>query len=341
MKPSSILLVDDNHIALKELTNILRYVNYENIDQAKSGNEAWTLLKNNTYDCIITSWDMPDMSGLALLKIIRKEDRYTDTPFFLTHSAFTKLKVIQAGQAGVTGLIVRPYDLENVTLKMDQIAHIEKDPDISDKTQKYEAGLALIEEKKFDHALEIFENLITQSESAEYWYNIGFIKTSQEKYGEAIQAFQKATQLNRLFVKAFEAMGRTYHLMGKKDDAIKCLQKAAHIHMEKGEIENAEDLLNEVLEINPDTLNVFNSLGVLYRKKGKLKKALEQYLKALKIHPKEPHILYNVGRLYVDMKNFDKAKIFFAKAIKYNPDFKEAKEVLKAINMGSIESFFR
>lgn len=340
MRPTSFLLVDDNKTAVKELIDILKYVNYDNVDHCKNGNEAWTRLKKKKYDCVITSWDMPDMSGLALLKIVRKEDFCYDTPFFLTHPAFTKVKVIQAGQAGVTGLIVRPYDVENIVTKMDQLSRVEKDPDIETMNHKYEEGLALIQSKNYDKALKVFEKLITKNETAEYYYNIGFIKTSQEKYGEAIKAFQKATQLDRLFTKAFEAMGRTFKLMGKEQEAVKALQKAAHIQMEKGEMENAEELLNEVLDINPDTLNVFNSLGVLYRKKGLPKKALKQYMRALKIHPKEPHILYNVGRLYVDMKKFDKAKIFFNRAIKYNPEFKEAKDVLSAIELGSIESYF-
>lgn len=341
MKPHTFLLVDDNPLTLNELNGLVKYINYEKIDPASSGNQAWSLLKKHTYDCIITSWEMQEMTGLALLKLVRKEDKHHDTPFFLTHSAFTKLKVIQAGQAGVTGLIVRPFDLETLTLKIEQISRGMKDLEILNKEKKYQEGLALIEAKQYDKALGLFEDLIKKSESAEYYYNIGFIKTSQAKYPEAIAAFQKATQLDHLFVKAFQAMGRAYTLMGNKNEAVRCLNRAANIHMEKGEMESAEEVLNEVLVINPDTLNVFNSLGVLYRKKGNFKKALEQYLKALKIHPKEPHILYNVGRLYVDLKDFEKAKIFFIRAIKYNPDFKEAKDVLKAIDLGSIDSYFK
>ena len=61
--------------------------------------------------------------------------------------------------------------------------------------------------------------MIAGGESAEVYYNIGYIKTSQGKHDEALLAFQKATQLDRLFAKAYEAMGRVYRELGQPDMA--------------------------------------------------------------------------------------------------------------------------
>jgi two-component system chemotaxis response regulator CheY len=109
MKPISFLLVDDNSIALRELSDILKYIGHKEVHGAGSASEAWAMLKIKKFDCIISAWDMPEMSGLALLKIIRNDDRYINLPFFLSDSAFNKPKVIDAGRAGVTRLIVKPY----------------------------------------------------------------------------------------------------------------------------------------------------------------------------------------------------------------------------------------
>jgi len=100
--------------------------------------------------------------------------------------------------------------------------------------------------------------------------------------------------------------------------------------------ENAEDILNEILELQPDTVNVYNSLGVLYRKRGDSATALKHYEKALKIHPHESHIYYNIGRVHIDMNHADKAQSYFRHALKLNPDFKEAKEALDAIELGAL-----
>ena len=47
-------------------------------------------------------------------------------------------------------------------------------------------GLKLIESQDYEKALDVFNTLIQQGETAEYYYNIGYIKTTQEKYSEAI-----------------------------------------------------------------------------------------------------------------------------------------------------------
>lgn len=327
------LLVDTNTIALRELTDILKYVGYRDIKKTNSTSDAWAMLRAHDFGCVISAWDMPDMSGLALLRITRGEDKFFNLPFYLTDAAFTKVKVVQAGQAGVTGLLVCPFDVNNIKDKIAALTERPKDEILPETTKGLETGMELIENHKYEEALAVFENLTKQSENAEYYYNIGYIKTAQEKYSDAIAAFRKATQLDRLFAKAYEAMGRAYQQMGNPEEAQKFLQKAADIYMSKDKVENAEEILNEIMQINPDTINVYNSLGVLYRKKGDLDTALNNYLKALKVHPGESHIHYNIGRLYLEMKAPVEAKSHFAKALQLEPDFKEAREVLNALEL--------
>jgi len=77
-------------------------------------------------------------------------------------------------------------------------------------------------------------------------------------------------------------------------------------------------------------------MGVLYRKKGDPETALSHYKKALKVHPDEPYIYYNIGRLHMDMKNIEKAKEYFKAALEKDPGFEEAKQVIKAIDLGIV-----
>ncbi len=333
MKQPSFLLVDTNSIALRELADILKYIGCKDIQQANNASDAWTILRAQTFSCVISAWDMPDMSGLALLRITRGDNRLFSMPFFLTDTAFTKVKVIQAGQSGVTGLMVCPFDISNIKEKINALSEPSADDIPSEARESLEEGMSLIENHHYEKALAVFESLTEKSENAEYFYNIGYIKTAQEKYGDAITAFRKATQLDRLYAKAYEAMGRAYSQMGNTAEAQKFLQKAADIYVSKDKVENAEEILNEILQISPDTINVYNSLGVLYRKKGDLDNALGNYKKALKVHPDESHIHYNIGRIYLEMKSPAEAKRHFVRALKLEPDFKEAREVLKALEL--------
>jgi tetratricopeptide (TPR) repeat protein len=336
MKKGSYLLVDDNAVALRELTDNLKYLGYRDIQNCDNANDAWSILQIKDFDCVIAAWEMPDMSGLALLRIVRRDDRYYELPFFLSSEAFTKIKVIHAGEAGVTGLIVKPYNPKTIKGKMETLSKIPTEIEPSEEEKTLDQALNLIEGGNYDSALGTLEKLLEEGESAEVYYNIGYIKTTQERYGEAIEAFRKATQLDRLFAKAYEAMGRAYKEIGQPERAEKCLQEAADIYMSKEKTENAEEILNEILEISSDSINVYNSLGVLHRRKGDFKTSLKHYKQALKIHPNEPYIHYNIGRLHIEMKDPNSAKPCFSRALELEPDFKEAREVLEAIELGTI-----
>ncbi len=336
MKKETILLVDDNTFALKELVNILKYIGYKELTNAETADDAFAFVKARPFNCIISALEMEKISGMDLLKKIRDNEKYSSLPFFLTDSAFTKEKIIRAGLAGVTGLIVTPYDKENLTSKMESMSKDVIEPAFVEESKNLSKGMDLLEKGNYKDAIDVLDEVVNSEETAEYYYNIGYIKTLEEKYSEAIPAFQKATQLDALFGKAFEALGRAYSALGEKGEAEKYMQKAADIYLEKNKIEDAESILNDILEISTDSVNIYNSLGVLYRRKGDFKAALKQYKKALKIHPEEIYILYNVGRLYIDMNEPDNAIEYFEKALLIDADFVEAREVLDAIMLGSI-----
>ncbi len=336
MSNASILIVTEDTKEQKQLQNTLQTIGYADPVAVHGGGNAWALLKDSEIDCVIAAYDMEEMSGLALLKILRREDRLGDLPFFLTDNAFTKLKVIKAGQAGVSGLLVIPYKQDVMKTKLDMAIGKIKDPILKQTEQSIDKGLELIEQKEFTKALELFEALVNQKENPEYYFNIGYIKTAQNKHTEAIDAFSKATRLDRLFVKAYEAMAKAYKALGQVDKAEEYTQTAAEIYMDTDKLGAAEELLNELLESGSNSLNVFNTLGVLHRKKGNVKQAMKQYKKALKVHPDEPYIYYNIGRLYLDTKDTAKAKVYFQAALDKDHSFDEAKQVIKAIDLGLI-----
>ncbi len=336
MTKLSFLVVDSNSIALRELTDSLHYLGYPDVHEARNGGEAWSVLKIRNYDCVISAWDMPEMSGLALLKILRNDDRYINLPFFLTDHAFTQAKVIDAGRAGVTGLIVKPFQVETLKKKVETMSQVMEICVPEEVRLPFLEGMKLLENDRYEEALERFEQMLQQGENAEIYYNIGYIKTVKGEYAGAIEAFRKATKLDRYFAKAYEAMGRALKAMGKDQEAAASLKKAAEIYMSSEKEEQAEGILNEILEENPDTINVYNTLGVLYRRRGDYQAALNQYQKALKIHPDQPKLYYNIGRLHVDLKDLDQAKTNFEKALSLDANFQEAREAIEAIELGRV-----
>ncbi len=336
MPEPSFLLVDESPFVLTGLAEMLGFLNFKKVTHTTSTTDAWTMTRLNSIDCLICSWDMPNMTGLALLQILRSDDKLADTAIFLSREEFTNLQVVESGRAGVTGLIVKPYNLDTIRKKVKAFMEVKTEPAIVEARSNLNRGMKLLEAGDHNQALKEFENMVAEGESAEVYYNIGYIKTSQGKHDEALLAFQKATQLDRLFAKAYEAMGRVYRELGQPGKAEKYLQRAADIYVSKEEDEYAEQVLQEILEISPDTINVYNSLGVIFRKKGDPVAALKNYQKALKVHPNEPNIYYNIGRIHIELKRREESKTFFRKALQIDPTFKDARDVLRAIEMGSI-----
>jgi len=328
------LVVEGNAVQRKTAISILHEMNYDDILQAENGTEAWSLIKNNNIDFIISSWNLPDMNGIVLLKIIRADSKYSATPVLLVVENVTKSQVIEAGEAGVSDLILHPFSAETFKTKIKSIIQVDLDPKNIESEMHYAQGMKLMKEGLWDEALTAFKRILSiESESAEVYYNMGYIQTAQGNYDEALLCFRKATLINNHHAKAYQKMGEVYTELGQKEEAEKALQMAADIYIDKEMNESAEQVLMEVVKINPNTVNVYNSLGIIYRRQGKFNEAIQQYEKALKVNPEDENICYNMSRVYIMMKDFENAKETVTRAIEINPDFEEAKELLKSINL--------
>jgi len=67
-KNIKILVVDDFATMRKVIRNILKQIGFENIVEAEDGVVALKMLKYPKIDFIIADWNMPNMTGMELLK---------------------------------------------------------------------------------------------------------------------------------------------------------------------------------------------------------------------------------------------------------------------------------
>jgi tetratricopeptide (TPR) repeat protein len=320
------------------LVGMLRDIGNFETTVAAHGSEAWDKARQQAFDLVVANWSMPEMSGPALLKVLRADSNLAALPVMLVASEITKGQVIEAGEAGVTDIILLPLSLQVLKRKIESLTQAEQDPQALEAERHYQLGLQLMESESWEEALLCFQKVISTQQNPEVYYNMGFIKTAQGRYEEAIQYFRRATQINNTFAKAFERMGECYIKLGRPRLAEKSFQRAADIYLEKHMDDNAELVLREVLKLNPNTLNVFNSLGIIYRRQGRYALALEQYKKALRVSPRDENILYNIGRIYFDLGEYGMARDILQKAVELNPGFDEAVQMLRIITMGPADN---
>ena len=149
MEKTTVLLADENHAALEELAKIFKSLGFQNIIQSDNASNAWTMIQLKELECVVSAWEMKDMSGLALLRIVRSSDRFFNLPVFLVHSAYTKGLVVLAGQEGVTGLMVTPFNAGNIKKKMEALKFTVLDPHQKEAEKSLQDALKLIESENY------------------------------------------------------------------------------------------------------------------------------------------------------------------------------------------------
>jgi len=116
-----ILVVDDMASMRGVICALLKNLGHTNLEQAEDGSQALNKLRTDDYDLVISDWNMPKISGIELLKEIRKDEKLRKIPVLLV-TAETKLENIkEAIQSGVTDFIVKPFTQQSLDTKLSKV----------------------------------------------------------------------------------------------------------------------------------------------------------------------------------------------------------------------------
>jgi len=116
-----ILTVDDFVSMRRIIKNQLSEMGFQQVLEAENGQMAWQVLETNRIDIIISDWNMPKMTGLELLKMVRADDRFKNIPFLMVTAESDKDSVVQAVKANVTNYILKPFTPDKFKQKVDQV----------------------------------------------------------------------------------------------------------------------------------------------------------------------------------------------------------------------------
>ena len=120
-KKMRILIVDDYTTMLRILRNLLRQLELNNVDEAQNGEEALFKLRKETFDLVISDWNMTPMTGIDLLRQVRADARLKRIPFIMVTAESKTENVIVAKQAGVSNYIVKPFNAETLRMKIESV----------------------------------------------------------------------------------------------------------------------------------------------------------------------------------------------------------------------------
>src|SRR5882762_614408 len=164
---------------------------------------------------------------------------------------------------------------------------------------------------------------------AEGWYYLGRTKYNENRFAEAVDAFERCLKLDSRNLKAEDNLGLSYAGLGRREEAAAAYQQAidwqseaalknAGPYIDFGELlldenrnEEAISYLLQAAEIAPRESRAHELLGKAYTRLDQLPKALTELEKAIELSPQNANLHCMLAPVYRKQGFADKAKIEF------------------------------
>ena len=115
------LVVDDFSTMRRIVRNLLKELGFSNVHEAEDGIDALKKLRAETFDFVVSDWNMPNMTGIDLLREIRKDPALKHLPVLMVTAEAKKENIIEAAQAGASGYVVKPFTAVTLDEKLKKI----------------------------------------------------------------------------------------------------------------------------------------------------------------------------------------------------------------------------
>lgn len=118
-----VLIVDDMMTMRKLVGKVCKDIGFTDITEAADGALAWAAISSASppIGLVISDWNMPNCSGLDLLKRVRADSRHGKLPFLLVTAEAEKHQIVEALKAGVSNYVIKPFTPESLKEKIEAV----------------------------------------------------------------------------------------------------------------------------------------------------------------------------------------------------------------------------
>jgi len=151
MTTKTILLVDDEPDTLQLIINILE-VEFENFEflEASNTETALQLCAKKKIDLIITDWQMPEKTGIDLIKELRLQTKNMDIPVIISTGVKTEPQDLkQAFEVGAVDFLRKPFERLELVARVKSVLQIKEYQELIIRNKNKELAL---------HAMYLFQN---------------------------------------------------------------------------------------------------------------------------------------------------------------------------------------
>lgn len=115
------LVVDDFSTMRRIVRNLLKELGFTNVEEAEDGVDALSKLRGGNFQFVVSDWNMPNMTGIELLRAIRADASLKHLPVLMVTAEAKKENIIEAAQAGASGYVVKPFTAATLDEKLKKI----------------------------------------------------------------------------------------------------------------------------------------------------------------------------------------------------------------------------
>lgn len=116
-----VLVVDDMMSMRNIVKRALVDIGYNDIHDALNGEDALEKLKSGGFGLVLLDWNMPIMSGIELLRIIRADPVLKALPVLMITAEAKMDNIMEAVQTGVSDYLVKPFSAQALQEKLEKI----------------------------------------------------------------------------------------------------------------------------------------------------------------------------------------------------------------------------
>jgi two-component system chemotaxis response regulator CheY len=121
LEDTRFLVVDDFSTMRRIVRNLLKELGFIHVQEAEDGVQALAKLRADTFDFVVSDWNMPNMTGIELLRAIRADAKLKHLPVLMVTAEAKRENIIEAAQAGASGYVVKPFTAATLDEKLKKI----------------------------------------------------------------------------------------------------------------------------------------------------------------------------------------------------------------------------
>jgi two-component system chemotaxis response regulator CheY len=117
-----VLVVDDMMTMRKIVAKACKDIGFTDITEAPDGQKGWEALQAAVppIGLVISDWNMPNCTGIDLLRRVRGDSRFKTLPFILLTAESEGHQVAEAVKSGVDNYIVKPFTPDLLSKKLEE-----------------------------------------------------------------------------------------------------------------------------------------------------------------------------------------------------------------------------